>query len=217
MNFNEALSKLCKLTIVAIENPGGSVSAFYNPKEVSFSKSVKWAPDSQGMATDYPALQFTNGDAISLSVDLYFDLYEVGGDVRPFINTLMAYCLKHPQEGGEERPPKVKVLWGGELLAGTSFEQAVIDNVSVTYTMFHASGAPCRAKATVKMTQALAVGASVDGSKHYNVTSAAQGSQIPGFKEYCEQNNIDMTNPKSYENGISYSSASGSDNGGGDK
>lgn len=129
------------------------IEADFNPKELSFEKSAGWTEESGGKGLDFPNLQFTNGKAIKMSVELLFDAYEKDNkDVRPTISSLMK--LVHVCEA-LERPPVVQVVWNSSdvLFSGGKFF-GVVESVSTKYTMFTSDGIPCRATATVSMTQA---------------------------------------------------------------
>jgi hypothetical protein len=175
-----------KLTIYTNEAPGGHVSAYFNPKEVSFTKSVSWSDDNQGEATNFPSLQFTAGQSITCSVDLYFDEYESGGSVRPSVEKLLSFCLKYSQDDGE-RPPKVKLKWGSnEVLAGTSFDEGVIESVQVKYTMFREDGTPCRGTATVALKQATGFDTLNGNPGSFSISSAAEAMNADA-RAYLEE------------------------------
>lgn len=132
------------------------VEADYNPKELSFEKSAGWTEESGGKGMNCPNLQFTNGKAIKMSVELLFDAYEKETkDVRPAITKLMSFVHVVDKL---ERPPRVQVFWGGkDVLFNNGEFKGVVESVSTKYTMFTADGTPCRATATVSMTQAEAL------------------------------------------------------------
>ena len=186
-----------KISIVSVDNPGGQVIAKYNPKDVSFSKSVKWTPDAQGFATDYPALQFTGGEAITATVELFLDEYENRGDVRGAISTLVSFCLRNEQRTPRDlRPPRVKIIWGGqEVLSGMNFSYGVITQVQVKYTMFLEDGTPCRATASVSIQQAniISSGGGADGSnKVVTFANATEAANYPGGMAAAENAGIHL-------------------------
>lgn len=145
------MSELQKISINSLET-GVKVIADFNPKELSFSKAVGWNDDKAGVGTDYPSLQFTAGQAITLSVELLFDQYETGGDVRGIVASVMSLALV---DKSLKRPPMVQLLWAGKdvLFAKGEFT-GVVDSVQAKYTMFHSTGAPCRASVTIALKQA---------------------------------------------------------------
>ncbi|MFA5625551.1 MAG: hypothetical protein WC966_10940 [Bradymonadales bacterium] len=155
-------SALRKITIVCLEG-GPNIVAEFNPKELSFNKAVEWSDDSQGIATDFPALQFTSGKAIKLSVELLFDRFETGGDVRGIVESVMNLAIIKKEL---KRPPMVKLVWAGSdvLYTGGVFT-GVVNDVTTKYTMFTDNGVPCRAVVSISMTQAEeAYGASDGGA-----------------------------------------------------
>ena len=168
------MDKFEKVTIVSLdEELPIFVTSKYNPQTLSFTKQVSWSPNNSGAKTDYPSLQFSKGNAIKLSIELFFDKYEEGGDVRPEILTLMQFvhvCPEIDKEFGG-RPPKAQLIWGGKaggsiasrvssgidpLGIGKPF-QGVVESVKTDYTMFLENGTPCRASVKVDLVQADAI------------------------------------------------------------
>lgn len=181
-----------KITILPLEgdSKGKGIPSMYNPNELSFTKSVGWSDDSVGCETDYPALQFTAGQAITLSVELFFDKYEQAGDVRDEVTRLIHLCEIQEISGSEKRPPRVQLVWGdaNPLVKGKTFA-GVIESAQAKYTMFLNNGTPCRASVTVSIKQADVVGTQTqtfdsEGNaksvRTYTVNSAAELSNIPG-------------------------------------
>lgn len=152
MAGNLTSGNVVPVKIIGIDG-GGTVEAMMNPKELAYSKSVGWA-EQAGTGRDFPDLQFTAGKAITISIELMFDKYEEGGDVRPLTNQLLGFALVNADL---HRPPKVKVEWAGDIFSG-GFE-GVVESVKVRYTMFLKNGTPCRAVATVGLKQAAGVSA----------------------------------------------------------
>ena len=196
-----AINKLEKITIFSLES-GVKVEAQYNPKEVSFQKSVSWA-DQESHGSDYPGLQFTAGGAVTVSVELLFDLYESGGDVRPIIDQIMS--LAKVMDSERKRPPLVTLMWGGANVLFTGPFTGVVESLSTKYTMFTASGVPCRAVATVALKQADTVG--TEGSETSlqmeNVNNAAELTNMASkhgmtMKQLLDAN-PQIENPNSYK------------------
>ncbi|MDX9721318.1 MAG: LysM peptidoglycan-binding domain-containing protein [Myxococcota bacterium] len=127
---------------------GATVVAMINPKELEYSKTVGWA-EQAGKSRDFPDLQFTAGKAITMSVELMFDKYEIEASVKPECESLLKMALV---DEGLHRPPKVDVMWAGDIIPGGF--KGVVESVKVRYTMFLPSGIPCRAVATVGLKQA---------------------------------------------------------------
>ncbi len=150
-SLSTVIAAMYKKIILFAEEVNTFVPAQYNPKEVKFGKTVSWS-SSENNQIDYPYLQFNGGKAVEITLNLLFDLYEEGGDVRPFINGLMFLTYIHP---ALKRPPMVRLKWGAQqdVLFSGGF-QGVVKSVNVTYTMFNDDGVPCRAVAEVALVQA---------------------------------------------------------------
>lgn len=163
------------LEYVVIHNKdeGTNFKAQYNPKEISFDRSVPWQKHKQSKA-DSPVLEFTSAEPSNLSCELFCDLYEEKGDAyKAFVEPLL-HLTKVKQSGSDEdkRPPKCIFMWGKNF---PRFE-GVIESVSVKYTMFLADGTPCRATATIKMKQADKVRTKVRKKKKNSGSSGGTGS-----------------------------------------
>jgi len=142
-----------KATIVPLEGsakekyPQG-IKCMFNPKEFTIQKQNNWQP-KQVKGKQVPGLEFGGGGASTLQVELFFDTYEKGGDVRDTINKiweLMAIDEKKltDKDTKKGRPPKCQFVWGGMK----SFK-AVITNINQRLTMFTSKGIPVRATLTV--------------------------------------------------------------------
>ena len=128
-------------TVLESTEAGVKVTAWFNPKEYTVSKSVSWN-QHKGSATDFPNLQFTTGQPKKLKVDLFFDGYEDQSSVRGACRDLIKMA---EMVSSLHRPPKCTFSWADETFNG------VMDNVSVKYTMFLPDGTPVRATASVSM------------------------------------------------------------------
>lgn len=117
----------------------------FNPAEVSVDKSVTYAErDVPGL--DSPLQQFVSGDAETLSVELFFDVYEDRpgeedvDDVRTLTDRVNQLVMV---DGDRHAPPLVRFNWGK-----ISFE-SVVESANTTYTMFRRDGTPVRARVNV--------------------------------------------------------------------
>lgn len=195
-------SSYSKVTILPLEGDAQSpISTMYNPKEISFTKSVGWSDDSVGCETDYPALAFTAGQAISLSIEFFFDQYEdADSDVRPKVKSLVHLCeIQSIKDETAKRPPRVQLVWSDADPIGVGNFCGVVESAQAKYTMFTSSGIPCRASVTVQMKQADFVNTTgkvlnADGTSSdthtYNNLSAmtpAEAASIDGMKEALEE------------------------------
>jgi hypothetical protein len=183
---------LKKITIRATEGDKTEVTTMYNPKELSFTKSVNWSDDNVGHETNYPALAFTAGQAITLSIELFFDCYEASNqDVRPLVKSCVHLC-EIQDCNGEKRPPKVQLVWADSDPIGVGNFTGVVESAQVKYTMFTTTGIPCRASVTVSIKQAdeVKTGGSSGGSQK-QLNSAADAANTPGAQEQLIENGKD--------------------------
>lgn len=153
-----------------------------------------------------PIAQFVSGEATTLNMDLFFDTYESGKDVRE--KTMQIAGLLEVDKD-LHAPPLCKFVWGTFQFKG------VVEKVSQTYTMFLDSGIPVRATLNVTFK---AVQSITEQFKHIPRQSAdrtkqrmiKQGDQLwqiaaeeyedPGlWREIARANGI--ANPKQLEPG----------------
>jgi hypothetical protein len=166
------------------------VQAQYNPKEVSFNKAASWA-DKEGKAQDFPMVQFTSGQAITLTLELLFDTYEKGGDVRNQITNLMKF-VHVIDKTKVPRPPMVQLFWGSDqpLFNGQPFT-GIVTSIDTRYTMFRDDGKACRATAKVSLKQAKQVvegdcgeGESPEAAQDESINNAIKDPVAASNNEY---------------------------------
>lgn len=118
------------------DNDAGSpITVMFNPAEYTLDKSNQFQSTSiLGLST--PLTQFVSGNAETLSMDLFFDTYEKGGDVRENTNMVMSLIAINKDL---HAPPRCKFVWGR-----FSFK-ATVEKVSRKFTMFLNDGTPVRA------------------------------------------------------------------------
>lgn len=213
--MSEALKKI---RLFSPELDGCLVEAQFNPKEISFTKSVSYGNaaastsvdggssdggDTQSAEEDFPKAQFSAGNAIEIALELLFDEYEnPSGDVRPKIANLMKFVHIHKEgftdEDGktQKRPPYVQLKWGGEedVLFDGGFN-GVVTSVETKYTMFRPSGIPCRAVATVKIRQTKEITISSSGDTQLKTQSFGsfkelQNANKDNWRDICIMNGI---------------------------
>lgn len=152
--------RLTPLTIKCIDPAGaGEVRAMFNPKEIQITKKVPWQKQ-KGSKGDMPDLEFSDAEAETAQVELFFDTYEERKDVyETYVKGLRAMCLIPPgSTGTKKRPPQVMMVWGDKKYLNF---KGVITNLAVKYTMFLPDGTPVRATATVSLQAAAKVKAKV--------------------------------------------------------
>ncbi|HMQ35735.1 MAG TPA: LysM peptidoglycan-binding domain-containing protein [Chloroflexaceae bacterium] len=128
---------LAKLMI--IPEIGLPAVALFNPQQIAINKSVNWK--SEPIAeSDVGRSQFTHGNPATLTLDLFFDTYELGTDVR-LLTALVEGLTTVRRHGPIHRPPICKLVWG---MLGIFFE-GVITSLNQSFTLFLPSGTPVRA------------------------------------------------------------------------
>jgi hypothetical protein len=145
-----------KGSIEAIEGDPIKVVFAYNPKEYSISKSNTWNAPQSNRGTDSSALEFGGGQPMELKLQLFFDTYEAGTDVRKQYTDKLFKLMEINSglpAGSSNRtgqPPKCKLQWGKVF----SFV-CYVTSVSCQYTLFLADGTPVRATTDVQLKQAV--------------------------------------------------------------
>jgi len=145
--------QLAKAEIQSVEkNAGTPIKCMFNPKEYVFAKKNKWSP-GKAKGGNVPEFEFGGGDPATLTLQLFFDTFETGKDVRKE-HTDGVWKLMMIDEGLTDhttqkgRPPKVRFQWG----KAWSFE-AVITSVTQKFTLFKEDGTPVRATLDVSFQQ----------------------------------------------------------------
>lgn len=110
----------------------------FNPTELKLDKSANWAKVPTA-GRDTARSTFTHGDAYSLSLDLFFDTYELNEDVRNYTSDVVQLVTVH---GDLHRPPRCKIAWGSNDFGGL---QWALQSLNQRFTLFHADGTPVRA------------------------------------------------------------------------
>lgn len=207
---------LVKAFLTRKDNPLMIVPCLFNPRELSVEKSNQFAEvNIPGLSS--PVFQFVRGNARSVTMDLFFDTYELGTDVRLFTDRItgwdagsMLSNLPNVAKGLMDidsdlhAPPICIFIWG------TFIFQCIIERVTKKFTMFLPEGIPVRATLTVTLKEYREVNVQVkeanflsaDLTKSWTVT---QGDSLWAIaaKEYgnpedwrliAERNNID--NPR---------------------
>jgi nucleoid-associated protein YgaU len=129
---------------------GEQIEVLFNPKEYSISKTNTWQRAATSGA-NMPSTTFASGQPATMTVQLFFDTYEMKMDVRRHtdkIARLMEVSIREEGEGQKLRPPKVKFHWG---LTWTF--KAVVTQVTQKFTLFLPTGTPVRATLDVTFQQ----------------------------------------------------------------
>jgi len=137
-----------KALIINADHESDKLKCLFNPTEYVIARSNSWK-ERTSTGKEVPALTFSGGGARTLTMELFFDVYEQDkGDVRQIVDQLWKLMtidkgLKNTKTK-QGRPPLVIFQWGPNW----SFK-AAITNLSVRYTLFREDGTPIRATASV--------------------------------------------------------------------
>lgn len=140
-----------KATIVNLDT-NRSVECMFNPGEYTFSKTNNWAM-SRTRGANVPKLEFNGGNPTDLKVQLFFDTYESGEDVRrKYTNAIWELAMVNKERRDprtrKSTPPQCEFRWG----TSWSFK-AVVTNINQKFTLFLPDGTPVRATLEVTFRQ----------------------------------------------------------------
>ncbi len=145
---------LAKLEIHVETSPGqfGEVlEALFNPNQITVQKATTWRlkPIAE---SDTGNSQFLHGEPATLTMELFFDTYERGEDVRRHTGAIFA--LTTVQEHGElHRPPLCRLEWGEFSISDTFQCEWVLQSLNQRFTLFLPGGTPVRASLTCTFRQ----------------------------------------------------------------
>ncbi len=139
--------ELAKAKIVVLEGrrQDEEIPVLFNPTEYSLELSNRYEKATPPGLSN-PIIQFVNGEADQLSMDLYFDTYTDGGS-RPVTEATERIASLLRIDADLHAPPRILFGWG-ELTF-----KAVIERLSQRFTMFRSDGIPVRATLNVSFTQ----------------------------------------------------------------
>jgi hypothetical protein len=183
------------------------VKVLFNPAEYSLEKGNQFASAAlPGLSN--PVLSFVNGDADTLTMELFFDTYtNMGGsDVSKETKKISRLLEIDPTI---HAPPPVEFGWGPLTF------QAVIERLSQRFTMFKENGVPVRATLNVTFKEYKTIAEqlspkppeSSDWSKHrvlapedqLNLIAAIEYGDASVWRVIADANEID--NPRLLEPG----------------
>ena len=119
---------------------GEPIPVMFNPEEYAISKSATIAKiEIPGLES--PILEFINGGQETLTMDLFFDTYELGIDVRVFTERISS--LLDSIDPKRDEPPVLLFAW-----ASLNF-RCVLESLTKRFTMFSSLGMPVRATLSV--------------------------------------------------------------------
>jgi nucleoid-associated protein YgaU len=147
------------------EEPDG-FEVLFNPNTYTITKPVTWSPprpptgptEETHATTNAPMLLFGGGGSRILTVELFFDVTELGGvidDVRVLTNEIMKLTLIDQKTLPHPQPPTCLVTWGTQPKGSDFPFLGVVSNLVQRFTLFRRTGEPVRATLTVTFTEFL--------------------------------------------------------------
>ncbi|MCJ1676502.1 LysM peptidoglycan-binding domain-containing protein [Streptomyces sp. APSN-46.1] len=120
---------------------GESFSVMFNPEELKLDQGNSFAEIGiPGLNT--PPVQYVRGRARTLSMELFFDTYEAGTDVRAYTGPIVRLLDKQPRTQG---PPILLFSLGGFQF------RCVLVDAGQRFTMFLRNGTPVRSSLSVRL------------------------------------------------------------------
>lgn len=119
------------------------IEILYFPSEYSVEKSNSFSEISiPGLEAPY--LQYVKGNAGSISLEVFYDTYEDGVDVRTLTDQLTNLMNIDPKL---HAPPPLRFIWG---IPAEPFD-CVLERVTKRFTMFLSDGVPVRARLNITL------------------------------------------------------------------
>jgi nucleoid-associated protein YgaU len=148
--MTQAQLKKATITVLDGEDKGRTISVLFNPTEYSFERSNAYkAVPVPGLSS--PIMQFVNGEADHLQMDLFLDDYtdpegptsRERKEPHPVMNRIRAISKLLAVDSKLHAPPPVRFNWGPMEFT------AVIEKLGRKVTMFQPDGTPARATLAV--------------------------------------------------------------------
>jgi Contractile injection system tube protein len=118
------------------------IKVLFNPEKYSLEKSAAW--EEKGSKK---TLEFVGISRKSFAIELFYDTYEAGTDVRDHTNEIVQLMDPSVEYKGKKVPPVCVFSWGGFSFRG------IVEKVTQNFSLFLNSGIPVRAVLTVGFKQ----------------------------------------------------------------
>jgi nucleoid-associated protein YgaU len=194
---------MAKLTIQRLDprkRPlGDPLPVQFNPTEFTLTKGAQFA-ELPIPGLDTPLVQFVNGAAETLTLELFFDSTEggTGAGAVPVTTTLEPFYRLVRIDGELHAPPVCRISWGEHFPGVTGGSQAtapafdcVVQTVARQFTLFSPDGVPLRATVTLtvreyKTLEEQLQELNLQSSDHTRFRVVAEGETLPhiAFEEY---------------------------------
>lgn len=167
-NSDESQQPLAKLMIGSLDEPGMTVEAHFNPRELQIERNIAWGKHANVGQERGQQMEFTGQDGRTTTIEMLFDASEKGDINGPLLMLEALAVSKEPSGSTDKkrRPHHCVMVWGSfqtsKGSAASSTFPCVIVGLSIKYTMFSPSGKPLRATASVKLQEAEKVSIKAD-------------------------------------------------------
>jgi nucleoid-associated protein YgaU len=155
---------------------GQPIQVLFNPTEYRIGKSNQFA-EVAIPGLESPPIQFVRGNVRTLSMQLFFDTYEQGQDVRDYVRQIVDLLEIDPEL---HAPPICLFSWGDLNFVG------VLERADQSFKLFLSDGTPVRATVDVAFKEYFAGQPgdrhSADVTKRYVVRRGDTLSGIAGRK-----------------------------------
>jgi len=136
--------------VIVNQDTGESVRCMFNPHEYTLTKQNQWQR-GETKGKNVPRLKFSQGGSQTLKLQLFFDTYAEGTDVRLHTEPLWRMMMVNPDKTNprtnKSEPPAVSFQWGGLVFV------AVITSLSQKFTLFLKDGTPVRTTVDITLEQ----------------------------------------------------------------
>ncbi len=133
-----------KKGFIKILDQGKEIEILYFPTEYSVEKSNSFTEVAiPGLESPY--LQYTKGNPTSITLEVFYDTYGTGRDVRELTNQLSDLMNIDPEL---HAPPPLQFIWG---MPSSEPFTCVLERVTKRFTMFDSSGIPVRARLNITL------------------------------------------------------------------
>ena len=142
---------------------GDSFPVMYNPEEFKLDQGNTFA--EVGIpGLNAPPVQYVRGKARVLSMELFFDTYETGADVRGYTGQIVGLLDKLPQT---QAPPILLFSMGRFQF------QCVLVEAGQRFTMFLRDGTPVRSTVSVRFQEYVRLDVQIQGGLFFGSPTAS--------------------------------------------
>ena len=146
------MPELEKLRIQNMDTGEPPVLVQFNPAEFAVEDANTW--QEQERQRRRPTLQFTAQSLKKISLELFFDTYEAGTDVRQRTSALARLLVASIDTSNGKRPPVCQLEWGSARDDSGVFPFiGVMESLKQQFVLFLPSGVPVRARLSVTFKQ----------------------------------------------------------------